>query len=108
MEEFLRDLAAGVTVFLLGWVINTTRASARTAAKLVSHEKTCADRYSLIDISLHEIKKHLSCQDEKSEVHRDSVACTLDMMKEDIITLKENKRMRERAEDQDNGNRKRG
>lgn len=106
MEELLRDLVAGVTVFLLGWVITSTRRAAATAAKLVAHEKTCADRYKLIDISLHDIKKHLSCQDERAEIHRESVAKTLDEVKEDVIILKENKRMRERAEDNDHGKRK--
>lgn len=106
MEELLRDIIAGVTVFLLGWVITSTRSSARTAAKLVAHEKTCADRYKLIDMALHDIKKHLSCQDERAEINREHVTKTLDEMKEDVTILKENKRMRERAEDAENGKRK--
>ena len=88
MHEFLQDLATALVVFALGWLVTTTRSQARTAAKLASHEKTCADRYAQI-----------IAQNNRAEEHQTGVSEQLLEMGKTLARVEENIRLRERQED---------
>lgn len=99
--ELLQSLGSVLSMFALSWIIATTRAQAKTAQRLESHEKVCGDRYQAIDNSLEEVKEMLSSQDKRTDAHREAVALAQRAMGESLARLEENQRLRERFEDKE-------